>query len=424
MIVELVNSGSELMLGRVLNAHQQWLCRQLADLGYVVARQTAVPDSVEAIESAIRESLSRADLLITTGGLGPTTDDLTVGSVARVLGRKLLEDPETLARVRAFFAGRGRPMPERTRVQAMVPEGASILPNRHGTAPGLAIQVKPNPFRNEGRESWLILLPGPGRELRPMFSDFVVPLLLRSLPLTGPVVSRTLRTIGIGESVVQEKIEDSLKALVEAGLEVGYCARPGQVDVRLGASGSNAGKCVVEAEAKVRAQLGSDIFGTGDDDLGEVVIRLLVERNETLSLAESCTGGCIAHRLTNVPGASAAFQAGWVTYSNRAKQSFLGVRAETLERHGAVSEAVAREMAAGARRLSQTDYAIAVTGIAGPTGGTPDKPIGTVFIALASEQGIEVKQMCNAWDRLTFKEVTTEQALNQLRLALQRSRRA
>ena len=207
---------------------------------------------------------------------------------------------------------------------------------------------------------------------------------------------------------------------MEAGLDVGYCARPGQVDVRLAARGGNAGQCADEAEAKVRAQLGSDIFGTGDEELEEVVIRLLVERNETLALAESCTGGCIAHRLTNVPGASAAFRGGWVTYSNQAKHACLGVRPETLNRHGAVSEAVAQEMAAGARRLGQTDYAIAVTGIAGPTGGTPAKPVGTVFIAVATPNEIRVMEMCNICDRLTFKQVTAQQALNQLRLILQR----
>jgi nicotinamide-nucleotide amidase len=251
-----------------------------------------------------------------------------------------------------------------------------------------------------------------------MFADSVVSLLPRVLPLKENFVCRTLRSTGLGESVVQEKIEEPLRRLTAAGLDVGYCARPGQVDVRVAARGSDAGQLVAEGEAIVRSVLGSDIFGTGDEEMEVVVVRLLTERKQILALAESCTGGCMAHRLTNVPGASAVLRAGLVTYSNDAKQQFLGVKAETLERHGAVSEAVAQEMAEGARRVNRTDFAIAVTGIAGPSGGTPDKPVGTVFIALATPARTDVWKMFNAWDRPTFKEVTTRQALNQLRLAL------
>jgi nicotinamide-nucleotide amidase len=253
-----------------------------------------------------------------------------------------------------------------------------------------------------------------------MFTDFVVPFLQRAVPLPEPFVCRTLRTVGLGESVVQERIGEALRGLVNAGLEVGYCARPGQVDVRLAAGADGAAKRVAEAEALVRRQLSSEIFGVDDEELEEVVIRMLAEARQTLAVAESCTGGCLADRLTNVPGASAVLRAGLVTYSNEAKQAVLGVRAETLERHGAVSEAVASEMAEGARQVSQADYAIATTGIAGPAGGTPGKPVGTVFIAAASSQGTEVKQRFNPWDRRTFKEVTVRQALDQLRLRLQR----
>jgi nicotinamide-nucleotide amidase len=252
-----------------------------------------------------------------------------------------------------------------------------------------------------------------------MFRETVAPLLRRLFPAIEPFVCRTLRTIELGESVVQEKIAKSLVRLVEAGLEVGYCARPGQVDVRLAARGESAEEWVSQAEQMIRALLGRNVFGTGEEDLEAVVIRLLAERNATLATAESCTGGYIAHCLTNVPGSSAVFRAGWVTYSDAAKQELLGVHTETLTRWGAVSDGVAREMAAGARRAGGTDYAIAVTGIAGPTGGTAEKPIGTVFIALASPRGTAVRHECNDWDRVTFKQVTARQALNQLRLALQ-----
>src|ERR1035437_6297029 len=239
MIVELINTGSELMLGRVLNTHQQWLCRQLADLGYVVTRQVAVPDTGSDIQQAVREALARADLVIATGGLGPTSDDLTRDMVAQLLGKELREDATVLAHISHIFERLKRPMPAQTRVQALIPEGATVLHNPHGTAPGLAMEVRPTPFRAGGQPSWLIMLPGPPRELRPMFTDTVAPLLPRVLPLASEFVCRPLRTTGIGESVVEEKIDGPLQRWVEAGLDLGYCARPGQVDVRLSAAGSN-----------------------------------------------------------------------------------------------------------------------------------------------------------------------------------------
>ena len=415
MIVELINTGSELMLGRVLNTHQQWLCRQLADLGYVVTRQVAVPDTGSDIEQAVKEALARADLIITTGGLGPTSDDLTRDLVAQLLGKGLQEDAAVLAHIRSFFESRKRAMPERTKVQAMVPDGATVLHNPHGTAPGLAMEVRPNPFRPGGQPSWLVMLPGPPRELRPMFTDTVTPLLQRALPLASEFVCRTLRTTGIGESVVEEKISGPLQRWVEAGLDLGYCARPGQVDVRLAARGSDALRHVQEAERVVRELLGPYIYGVEDEDLETVIVRLLTERKATLALAESCTGGCIANRMTNVPGASAVLLAGLVTYSNAAKQKFLGVHAETLDRHGAVSKPVAREMAEGARRQTQADYALSVTGIAGPSGGTPEKPVGTVYIGLAGPSGTVAERQFNPYDRETFKQVATQQALELLR---------
>jgi nicotinamide-nucleotide amidase len=421
MIVELINTGSELMLGRVLNTHQQWLCRRLADLGYVVTRQVAVPDTARDIQQAVREALSRADLIITTGGLGPTSDDITRDLIAQLLGRKLHEDAGVLAHIKSFFASRNRAMPDRARVQVLVPEGATVLPNPHGTAPGLAMEIKVNPFRADKQLSWLIMLPGPPRELRPMFNNSVVPLLARALPVESEFVCRTLRTTGLPESLAQERIEEALRPLVETGLDLGYCARVGQVDVRLSARGVKAQSLVREAEAVVRERLAGQIYGVDDDELEEAVVRSLTHEKQTLAVAESCTGGCIAHRITNVPGASLVFLAGLVTYSNEAKQKFLGVRVETLDQHGAVSEAVAREMAEGARRVTGADFALSVTGIAGPTGGTAEKPVGTVFIGLAGAQGTFVERHFNPYDRETFKQATAQQALNRLRLSLGKS---
>jgi len=362
--------------------------------------------------------LGRADLIITTGGLGPTSNDLTRDLVAQLLGKELREDAAVLAHITQFFESRRRPMPERTRVQALIPEGATVLHNPHGTAPGLAMEVGPKPFRTGSKPAWLIMLPGPPRELRPMFTDTVAPLLQRALPVASKFVCRTLRTTGIGESVVQEKISGPLQRYVEAGLDLGYCARPGQVDIRLASSTGDAERPVQEAETIVRELLGRYIYGMESEDLEAVIVRLLTERKATLALAESCTGGCIANRITDVPGASVVLLAGIVSYSNAAKEKFLGVRAETLAQHGAVSKPVAREMAEGARRQTQADYALAVTGIAGPSGGTAGKPVGTVFIGLASPSGTVVVRNYNPYDRETFKQVTTQQALELLRRAV------
>jgi nicotinamide-nucleotide amidase len=418
MNIELVNTGSELMLGRVLNTHQQWLCRQLADSGYVVTRQVAVPDTAQDIQAAVREALGRADLVITTGGLGPTSDDITRDLIAQLLGRTLHEDKVVLEHIARFFEQRKRHMPASTKVQAMVPAGSLVLHNAFGTAPGLAIEVNPNPFRGEGRKSWLVMLPGPPRELRPMFTQSVLPLLRRELPLSQSFFCRTLRATGIGESVVEERVAGPLQTLVGAGLELGYCARPGQVDVRLVARVASGEQLVQEAEAIVRKQLGGFVYGTEDEEIESVLIKTLAARQETLAVAESCTGGGLGHRLTNVPGASAVFLGGAITYSNAIKQQLLGVRAETLALHGAVSEAVAREMAEGARREFGATYALAVTGIAGPSGGSEAKPVGTVYIALAGPIETVVEHQVNPWDRETFKFVTTQQAMNLLRRKL------
>jgi len=414
MHIELINTGHELLLGRVLNTHQQWICRQLADLGYEVNRQTCVPDDGASIQEAVREALGRSDLVLTTGGLGPTSDDLTRELIAQLLGRPLLLDTSILAGIEQYFKRRHGVMAESARVQAMVPEGARVLHNANGTAPGLAIELNPNPFLG-GKRSWLILLPGPPRELRPMFLESVVPLVLAEFPQTAKFSSRTLKTTGLGESLVEEKIAAPLRPLVVRGLELGYCARIGEVEVRLSARGPNAEKIISEAEAIVRERLRSLIFGENDATLEQTVVAMLVEQRNTVALAESCTGGFIAHRLTNVPGASAVLKCGLVTYSNDSKIELLGVSELSIAQYGAVSEVVAREMAEGALRRCKTDYAIAVTGIAGPGGGSKEKPVGTVFIALADADGTVVKQKLNPFDRETFKSVTSQQALDLLR---------
>lgn len=400
------------MLGRVLNRHQQWLCRELADRGLVVSRQVAISDTAEDIRTAVSEALQRADLILTTGGLGPTSDDRTREVVAALLGLPLEENEAVIAALAAWCRTRNRIMPDALRLQAQVPRGATVLPNHHGTAPGLII-----PVGSTGNQ-WLIMLPGPPRELHPMFRGQVAPWLTAHLPPKTPFVVRTLRSTGIPESVMQERIAPPLDPLLTRGLDIGYCARPGEVDVRLACAGTDAAAIVAEAEDVVKRLMPDDFYGEEDDLLEAVVVRALAATGLTLAVAESCTGGLLASRITDVPGASEVFLGGVVSYSNRLKEALLGVRNETLAAHGAVSEAVAREMATGARERLGADFALATTGIAGPTGGSEAKPVGTVFLALAATDGVEVRQRLNACDRGTFKHVTTQQSLEWLRRKL------
>lgn len=411
MTVELVNTGSELLFGKILNTHQQWLCRRLTDLGHTVLRQVAVPDTGESIEQSVREALGRADLVITTGGLGPTCDDLTRERIAALLGRRLFPDASVAENIERYFAGRRLTVPARTVVETLVPEGAEVLPNHFGTAPGLAMQVSPNPFRDGGADSWLVMLPGPPRELRPMFEQSLAPLLKVWFPRAEGFVCRTLKTTGIGESSVEERIGDPLKHLVDAGMELGFCARVGEVDVRFVGRGLGAEAQVAEAEEITRGLVGANVFGAEDDVLESVIVRDFQKSGLTLALAESCTGGHIANRVTNISGASAVLLAGYIPYANASKVRELGVLPATLETYGAVSEETVREMALGARRASGADYAVAVTGIAGPTGGSTEKPVGLVYMAVAGPSEVVVQRKVNAFDRETFKYLTAQQAM-------------
>ncbi len=418
MQVELITTGSELLLGHILNTHVYWLGRRLAEMDLPLSRHITVPDTSEGIQAAVRDCLTRADLVITTGGLGPTRDDVTRDRIAELLGRKLIHQPEIERVIRQFFASRGRLMPDRTRAEAFIPEGATVLPNLHGTAPGLAFDVSPNPWSASGRRSCLVLLPGPPRELHPMFDGSVRDWLSDRLPRATAFVSQTYKTTGLGESAMEERLEKPLEHLLSHGLEVGYCARVGEVDIRFTAQGPGAAELVRRAGEILQAEAGQFVFGTGDDSVELCVLRELRARGWTLALAESCTGGHLANRLTNLPGASAVLLAGYVTYSNEAKKRSLGVPDELLRQYGAVSEAVARAMAEGARQAAAADYAISTTGIAGPDGGTPEKPVGTVFVGVAGPTGTEVVRHLNRFDRETFKFITAQQAFDQLRRRL------
>src|SRR2546423_1130286 len=358
-----INTGTELLLGDVLNSHLSFIAREIFPLGLRIERQITVPDG-EAIRGAIAQCLDQAEIVLITGGLGPTTDDITREVTADLLGLKLHHDPAILRAIRERAARRGFRLTDRVSRQADVPDGATILPNEHGSAPGLYLAADIAKKRPH-----LFLLPGPPRELHPMFQRFAVPILRRIVPAQQTIDRRMFRIAGMGESLVEEAVGAQLLEL--PGLELGYCARPGEIDLRLIGDPSTLDR----AERIVREKLGTAIFSTDGSDLEEAVVKLLTARKQTLAIAESCTGGYLAHRITNVPGASAVLLAGYVTYSTEAKTDSVGVDANMIAEHGAVSRQVATAMAEGARKKAASDFALATTGIAGPSGGTGEKPV-------------------------------------------------
>ncbi len=404
MHVEVINTGTELLLGHVLNTHLRFLAEALFPLGLRIGRQVTVPDGL-VIREALVEAAARAEILLVTGGLGPTTDDITRDVVADWLGLRLVHDEEIMRAIAERFARRGLALSARIGLQALRPPEATVLPNEHGTAPGLYLPPT-------ARSPHLFLLPGPPRELHPMFTASVLPILQKVLPPRPELAMLNYRTAGLGESAVEELVGAPLLAL---GLEVGYCARPGEVDLRLIGSA----EALARAEKIVAAQLGAQLVSRDQSSLEKVIVDRLSARGETLATAESCTGGLLAHRVTNVPGASAVFLEGFVTYANEAKTRALGVDAALLRAHGAVSREVAAAMAEGARTAAGVDHALATTGIAGPGGGSDAKPVGTVFIALATKLGpTTVEQHRFPTDRETFKDLTAQTALDLLRRRL------
>ncbi len=410
MRVELVNTGTELLLGDTINTNAAWIGQRLAALGIQVTRQTIVPDGA-VIRVAIAEAAQRSDVVLVSGGLGPTNDDLTRESAAELLSLPMDLDAGVLQHLNAYFAKRGKPVSEATKRQAMVPHGAVVMPNPFGTAPGLYFPAELGaPL---GWNAHIFLLPGPPRELKPMVENHVETRLREWLPEGGSRSVLYLKITGVGESDIVEAVEKKLEAI--AALDLGYCIRNGDVDMRL--AGPQA--AVNEGAAIVREALGDCIVSEDRRIIEEVIVQLLTERGEWLATAESCTGGAIANRITDVSGASRVFGHGWVTYANEAKQQHLGVSAELIEQHGAVSEEVARAMAEGALKKSGADHALAVTGIAGPTGGTEDKPVGTGWIALASKNAETwAQQRFSPGARDRFKLLTSQAALEMLRRRL------
>ena len=410
MKVELINTGTELLIGDVINTNAAWLGQKLAELGLNVDRATVVPDGM-AIQEALGEACRRADVAIVTGGLGPTSDDVSREAASAVLGLPMDISDEVLAGLTEFFAKRGKPVNEHNKRQAMVPHGGVILPNPNGTAPGLYLPAKLGQGR--GLHCAIFLLPGPPRELKPMVERELLPRLREMLPGAQDRVCRYFKFTGLGESDISMALQDGLEAI--GGLEIGYCLGKGDVDVRL--TGTSA--AMEQAATHCREKLGEYLVSDDRRLVEEVCVSLLMEQGAWVATAESCTGGFIANRLTNVSGASTVFGHGFVTYANEAKTRHLGVPADLIAQHGAVSEPVAAAMAEGCLRVSGAGLALAVTGIAGPTGGSPEKPTGTVFIALASKgMPVEVRKRWFSGDRERFKILTSQTALDFLRRRL------
>jgi nicotinamide-nucleotide amidase len=407
--VLIINTGTELLLGDVLNTHLAFIAQQILPLGLRVQQQIAVPDG-ENIRGALRDAFQLAEIVFVTGGLGPTTDDITREITAELLGLTLRHDRDVMAAIEARAAARGFRLTDRIPRQAQVPDGATVLPNQFGTAPGL--YLPPN-VGSATKSPHLFLLPGPPRELRPMFRDHVLPILHPIAPAAANSAARHYHIAGVGESHVEEAIGDEILRI--AGVELGYCAMLGEVVVRVIGDAA----AVTAADAIIRQRFAHAIFATDETSLEETVVQMLAEQGSTIAVAESCTGGLLANRLTNVPGASAVFLAGYITYSDRAKSDLLQVEPASIAEHGAVSDVVARAMAEGARRRAGATHALAITGIAGPSGGTPEKPLGTVFIALGSADApTEVVRDRFPSDRISFKQLATQSALEMLRQRL------
>lgn len=377
MKIEIITIGDELLLGFTTDTNAAYLARELAGLGVEVVRRTTVGDDAEAIASAVRDALDRTGAVITTGGLGPTADDLTKPAVAALFGRRLEMREEIVAMIEERFRlyGFKGPMPVSNRQQALVPEGARVLDNRHGSAPGIWIE--------DDRRRWVAMLPGVPREMRGMMHDVIIPeLRTRMGPVRDVVRSRTLRCMGISESHLADLLGDRAREV--RGLPVAYLPSVAGIDLRLTTRGMPSGDATAlldAAIAELTPIIGDHVYGENEDDLAEVVLQGARERSLRLAVAESCTGGMLGARLTAIPRASDVFAGGVIAYDDAVKVNQLGVDPATLREHGAVSEQTAREMARGIRRILEAQIALAITGIAGPSGGSPEKPVGLVWIA-------------------------------------------
>lgn len=410
MNCELISVGTEILLGDILNTNARFLSKELAALGISLMYQTTVGDNEERLKACLDLAFSRADTVILTGGLGPTPDDLTKEVCADYFGKRLIMREDILEEIKSYFYGKGLRMPESNAKQALVPEDSTVLLNENGTAPGFIME-------NKGRK--IIILPGPPREMEPMFRRQVIPYLKKFSD--SVIKSHTVRTFGIGESAMSERVADLLE---KDNPTVAPYAKDGEALLRITAKAENeeeADKLISPLLAEIKERLGSYIYGIDAQSIEEATVSLMKEKKLTAAFAESCTAGLCAKRITDISGASEVFHCGVVSYSDDIKEKLLGVSSDDLSRFGAVSEIVAAQMALGIKRLSGADYGVAVTGMAGPTSDDPKKEVGLIYIAVTDGESLYLKEFhgrkngsCRDYNRF----VSASNAINQLRLCI------
>lgn len=405
MQAEILTIGSELLNGATLNTNASHLARSLTGLGIVITRQVSVPDEPPLIVGAIREALNRSELLIISGGLGPTDDDVTMAAIAEAVNLPLKQQADVSVSIRQFYSAHKRRVHASALRQALLPEGGLALRNLLGTAPGLWLSL---------RTCIVVALPGVPAELSSILEQSVLPRLKRLRTLRPPA-STTLRTIGIVELDIQRHLK---RLALDPDIQIGLYPHLRTVDIRISFSRTRAKALIKKIEARLRRALGNLVYASGNTTLDEVVIALLKKRRLSLVVAESCTGGLFAHRLTNVPGSSKNFLGGAVAYHNKLKQGWLGVPAQAIAKHGAVSQHVAGSMAQGAREKTGADLGIGITGIAGPTGGSRQKPVGLVYLALADKKKIRIQKCRFLGPRTAVKFQAAQAAIDMLRLYL------
>ncbi|MDD5428025.1 MAG: competence/damage-inducible protein A [Candidatus Omnitrophica bacterium] len=407
MTAEIISIGTELLLGHIINTNTAFLSQKLAEAGIDVYHTSVVGDNPKRLVESLKQALARADIIITTGGLGPTVDDITIETIAKFFGRKLVRNKMVVKCLRDYFKLRGTKILSATMRQAYTPEGVKCIRNNVGTAPGLLI---------DHNKKLVVCLPGPPRELNPMFENAILPRLRKMSKAAWVIKSRTIKISGGAESQVNKAVKKLLE--LKPPTTVGIYAKLGHVELRIMTKAKNeklAQAAIDRIEKKVRAKLGGYIFGADDETLEGAVAGLLAGKKMTIAAAESCTGGLLSDRLTNISGSSRYFVMGLVAYSNSVKENVLGVSKYTLRDHGAVSEEVALEMAKRIRSLGGTDIGIGITGIAGPKGGTKKKPVGLVYIALVLPRKKVVKEFRFKGSRDEIKFLSTQVALDLIR---------
>jgi len=406
----IISIGDELVLGQTVDTNAAWLSEELAGLGIVISEHVTVGDDINAIIKQLQRCGSETDLIIATGGLGPTRDDLTRLALAQFLGKPLQLHEPSFEQIKQFFQQRDRTMPQVNRIQAMFPVGCEVLENKLGTAPGIQGPVE---------RAMAFFLPGVPREMKEMYRLQVKGKLQRWAAAKGVqkvIITRTLHTIGIGESDIAEKLGKMMDR--NRHPIVNCTAADGKVSLRINAHGAHdvEALCLLEpVEREIKRRLGNLVYGKDDDTLAGVVGQLLRQHKKTLAAAESCTGGMLSKELTDMPGSSEYFKCGWIVYGNQAKIDFLNVDAELIEKYGAVSEEAARQLAGNARRLANTDLGLAITGIAGPDGGSEDKPVGLVYIGLVDREQVKVGRYILPGERAMVRRRAVNTALDVLR---------